>query len=198
MGHLDRYPHLPSVTDPTIPDASPGIATVRRAAAGDEAAFASLVNEHHAAMARVAYAITGNSEIAADVVQIAWSMAWRRLTQLRDPETVRAWLVAIAANEARQVLRRQRRVTIVDISSVVETPAGGTAAGGDPASRISTVDLARVLRGLDPDDRMLLALRYAAGLDSTQIASQLRLSASGVRSRLSRLLDRLRMELDHG
>jgi RNA polymerase sigma factor (sigma-70 family) len=50
---------------------------------------------------------------------------------------------------------------------------------------------------LPPDDRRLLALRYVAGLDSTQIATHLGLSASGVRTRLARLLDRLRVDLDH-
>ena len=80
---------------------------------------------------------------------------------------------------------------MIDISSVLE-PRGD----GDPADSISTVDLARVLRGLDPDERTLLALRFAAGLDSTEIAAQLGLSASGVRSRLARLIERLRSDLD--
>lgn len=166
-------------------------ATVRLAASGDQVAFARLIEAHHASMARVAYAITGDREAAADAVQVAWSTAWRRLGSLRDASQVRAWLVAIAANEARQVLRRQRQRTVVDISRVADT-----ATADDPGARISEVDLARALRGLDPDDRTLLALRFAAGLDSSAIADQLGLSASGVRSRLARLLDRLRVELD--
>lgn len=167
--------------------------TVAAAAAGDQAAFARLVAEHHPSMARVAYAITGDRESAADAVQAAWSIAWRRLPSLRDAGTVRAWLVAIAANEARQILRRQRTRTVIDISSVPDLPS----AGGDPSDRIATVDLARVLRGLTPDERALLALRFAAGLDSSQIARELGMSASGVRSRLSRLIERLRLDLDH-
>lgn len=168
-------------------------ATVAEAAAGDQAAFARLVAEHHASMARVAYAITGDREAAADAVQAAWSIAWRRLKSLHDAATVRAWLVAIAANEARQILRRQRTRTVVDLSSVPDLPSSG----GDPSDRIATVDLARVLRGLSPDERTLLALRFAAGLDSSEIAHELGLSASGVRSRLSRLIERLRLDLDH-
>jgi len=101
------------------------------------------------------------------------------------------WLVAIAANEARQAVRRGNK-PVIDISTVV---AGSS--GGDPGERIATVDLARALRSLKPDDRMLLGLRFGAGLDSTAIAAQLGMSASGVRSRLDRLLDRLRLELDH-
>jgi len=62
---------------------------------------------------------------------------------------------------------------------------------------IDLVDLERALGRLEPDDRRLIAMRYVAGLDSTEIAAQLGGSASGVRSRLARLLDRLRTDLDH-
>ena len=168
-----------------------GDSIVARAAAGDQAAFARLVAEHHAPMARVAFAITGESESAADAVQVAWATAWQRLRTVRDPSTVGAWLIAVAANEARQLLRRQRRRPVVDISSVAE-PVGA----GDPAE-ISTIDLARALRSLNPDERTLLALRFAAGMDSGEISTRLGLSASGVRSRLSRLIERLRTEIDH-
>jgi len=192
MGHFGVGPHPPHVRQMALPEATANLALVAEAAAGNQAAFARLVNEHHPTMARVAYAITGDRESAADAVQVAWSTAWRRLGSLRDRSTIRSWLVAIAANEARQALRRQRRRVIVYISSVAE-PAGD----GDPSDRISTVDLARVLRSLNPDERTLLALRFGAGLDSTQIASQLGMSASGVRSRLARLIDRLRMDLGH-
>jgi RNA polymerase sigma-70 factor (ECF subfamily) len=180
------------MTQVAIPEANAAQTTVAQAAAGDQVAFARLVAQHHASMARVAYAITGDTESAADAAQAAWSIAWRRLGSVRDPLTLRSWLVAIAANEARQHLRRQRRRTIVDISTIAE-PAGE----GDPADQILVVDLARVLRSLKPDDRALLALRFAAGLDSTEIAAQLGMSASGVRSRLSRLIERLRLDLDH-
>ncbi len=168
-------------------------ATVRLAATGDEAAFTRLVEQHHAAMARVAYVIVGDVEAARDAVQAAWAIAWRRLGSLREPAQVRSWLVAVAANEARQAVRRSRRGgPVVDISAALDKRGAG-----DPADQIANVDLARALRGLAADDRALLALRFAAGLDSNEIASQLGLSASGVRSRLARLLDRLRTELDH-
>ena len=40
-------------------------------------------------------------------------------------------------------------------------------------------------------------LRYVAGFDSTEIARQTGISASGVRTRLARILERLRLEIDH-
>jgi len=173
-------------------DASTLAVTVKRAAEGDPVAFARLVAEHHAAMTRVAYVIVGDPAAASDAVQSAWSIAWQRIEGLRDPSQVRAWLVAIAANEARGALRRGRRQPVVDLSVALDH-----AVGGDPADAIDLVDLERALRRLGPDDRTLIALRYVAGLDSTEIAAQLGGSASGIRSRLARLLDRLRTDLDH-
>jgi len=180
------------MTDIAVLDATTLESTVRLAAEGDELAFARLVAEHHPAMSRVAYVIVGDPAVAADAVQAAWSIAWRRIGGLREPTQVRAWLVAIAANEARQALRRGRRHQIVDLSVALDRQGDG-----DPADTIGLVDLERALRGLKPDDRSLIALRYVAGLDSTEIAAQIGGSASGVRSRLSRLLDRLRTDLDH-
>ena len=107
-------------------------------------------------------------------------------------DQIRPWLIAIAANEARQVIRAQRRRPVIDISEAV-TPD----AGGDPADVIGLVDLQRALAHLKPDDRRLLALRFVAGFDSTEIARHTGLSPSGVRSRLARLVDRLRTEIDH-
>jgi RNA polymerase sigma-70 factor, ECF subfamily len=178
------------MTNTLVHDTAAIAATVRSAAAGDEAAFARLVAEHHAAMARVAFVICGDADMTVDAVQSAWTNAWRRIGSLRDPSQVRAWLVAVAANEARQAVRRRRRAPVVDVSAEL---AG--VADGDPADSVGVVDLQRVLRGLSADDRSLLALRFAAGLDSAEIARHLGMSASGVRSRLARLLERLRADL---
>jgi RNA polymerase sigma-70 factor (ECF subfamily) len=181
------------MTDIAVHDAPVVASTVRLAAQGDEAAFTRLVSEHRAAMARVAFVICGDPEATRDAVQSAWTIAWRRLHTLRDPDQVRSWLIAIAANEARQVVRAQRRRPVIDISETMQSREPG-----DPADAIGLVDLQRALAQLKPDDRRLLALRYVAGLDSTEIARYLGLSASGVRSRVARLIDRLRTDIDHG
>ena len=60
---------------------------------------------------------------------------------------------------------------------------------------VAEVDLRRALAHVAPDDRSLLALRYVAGLDSTEIAALTHSPASTVRSHLAVLLARLRKEL---
>ena len=167
--------------------------TVADAAAGDADALARIVGAHHDDMARICYVICGDQDMAPDAVQAAWPIAWRKLGSLRDSGRLRPWLMAVAANEARGILRRQRRYQIVEIEVAdVGSPHG------DPAANSALTDLAVALRRLSPEDRTLLALRHVAGFDATEIGRELRMSPSGVRSRLARLLERLRSGLADG
>jgi len=164
--------------------------TVQLAAAGDEVAFARIVAAHRPEMVRVAYVVSGDWDLAQDATQAALWIAWRKLPSLRDPTRLRPWLMAVAANEARAVLRRQRRHRVVELTFA--TDASGAS---DPGDEIGQVDLSNALHRLGPEDRALVALRYLAELDSAEIGSLTGRSASGVRTRLSRVLDHLRKEL---
>jgi RNA polymerase sigma factor (sigma-70 family) len=164
--------------------------TVERAIAGDEIAFARLVGAYHLDLVRVAFVICGDEGLAEDAAQAAWWIAWRKLPSLRDPCRLRPWLVAIAANESRKLVRREHRHPVVELNIELDPIPGA-----DPAGAIGHVDLANALGRLKAEDRALVALRYAADLDSTELAPFVGLSPSGVRTRLSRLLDRLRKEL---
>jgi RNA polymerase sigma-70 factor (ECF subfamily) len=160
-----------------------------RARDGDEAAFALIVAEHHESMARIAYLVSGDLATAEEAEQAAWSKVWQRLGDVRDADRLRAWLMSVAANEARQLVRSQGRRQVRELAV---SPTEGTTSGPDHAALI---DLANTLARLDPRDRAILGLRYIAGLDSTEIGRAVGLSPSGVRVRLGRLLARLREEL---
>jgi RNA polymerase sigma-70 factor (ECF subfamily) len=163
-------------------------AIIQRAIAGDEVAFARIIADHHEDMARIAYLVSGSLDLAEDAVQAAWAVAWRRLGTLRDPTRLRAWLMSVAANEARQIARSSRRRTVRELA--VGGPTGP--AGPD---RAVLIDLGNALGTLDPKDRILIGLRYIAGLNSEAIGREVGMSASGVRVRMHRLMARLREEL---
>jgi RNA polymerase sigma-70 factor (ECF subfamily) len=168
---------------------------VRAAAMGDEAAFTELVARHHQDLLRVAYVICRDAFLAEDSAQAAWAIAWRRLGDVKDPERVRSWLVAVAANEARRIMRsRHSRVGEISVADV--ELEGVPDLRSDPlAGGIASADLRRVLASLDPTDRALIALRYIAELSSDEIGHTLGMSSSGARGRLSRVLLRLRGDL---
>jgi RNA polymerase sigma factor (sigma-70 family) len=166
-------------------------AAVTQAAQGDHAAFATIVRAHHTDMFRVAYLVCGDRDIAEDAVAAAWALAWRRLGTLRDPDRLRPWLASVAANEARRLVRQRGRRAVREVAVDVSVIEGGS----DPWIRVGDLDLVAALGRLSADDRSLLALRYVAGLNSTELALATGRSASGTRARLARLLDRLRREL---
>jgi RNA polymerase sigma-70 factor (ECF subfamily) len=169
------------------------VSAVQRAVAGDEVAFAQIVATYHRDLVRVAYVITGDVPLAEDAAQSAWSIAWRRLSSLREPERLRPWLVSVAANEARQLIRSRHRRMVTEIRARADDDPAD-----DPSAEIDRIDLLNALHHLTVDDRRLLALRYVAGLEPTEISTLVGRSPSGVRGHFSRILGRLRKELRDG
>lgn len=165
--------------------------TVASAVAGDDLAFERIVSSYHEDMRRVCAVMCHDEEVAEEAVQSAWAIAWRKLDTLEDHRRLRPWLVSVAVNEAKLLLRRRGRRSGVEVwadpSSVASKP--------DPALDPTGLDLRQALARLDPEDRALLAMRYVAGFDSAELAAAIGLSPSGTRNRLQRLLARLRREL---
>jgi RNA polymerase sigma factor (sigma-70 family) len=167
-------------------------ALIASVAAGDETAFASIVRLYHEDMRRVCVVVAGDDGIAEDAVAAAWSIAWRKLGGLRDPARLRPWLVSVAVNEARQLMRARQRRSLIEVPVIhVDEPRGGP----DPGATINAIDLRNALARLDPRDRALIAMRYVAGFDATELALATGRSPSGTRARLARLLHRLEREL---
>ena len=126
---------------------------IAQAAAGDADALARIVGAHHDDMARLCFVICGDQDLAQDAVQAAWPVAWRKLGSLRDPDRLRPWLMSVAANEARQLLRRRRH----EDGMTGEVKNIGPQ-GGDPATGAAVLDLAAALLDLRQHDRTLPAL----------------------------------------
>jgi RNA polymerase sigma-70 factor, ECF subfamily len=126
---------------------------------------------------------------AEDLAQEVAVRAWERLEQLGDPALFGAWVVRIALNLGRSVLRRQARVGFCSLHAVQEPT------GGDPAPEIAEGDsLARALAALTDAEKRTLSL-HAAGLDSREIAARLAEPTGTVRARLSRTRRKLAAEL---
>jgi RNA polymerase sigma-70 factor (ECF subfamily) len=169
--------------DAVGPDAA--LAQVALARDGDEEAFAWIVSVHHADVLRVCFLVAGSRDRAEDAAQSTWAQVWRHLRRLRDPARLRAWILAIAANEARQQERRERVRRLLPHR------------GSEPFVELDprNLDLHAALRSLSSDDSRLLALKHVGGLSSDEIGALLHSSPPAIRMRLSRLHQCLRREL---
>ena len=167
-------------------------AALASAAAGDEIAFGRIVAAYHAEMHRVCVFVCGDQSVAEEAVQATWSIAWKKLGSVREPERLKPWLVSVAVNQARDLVRKRARRAELEVITDVPVQHGGV----DPATGIDAMDLRAALLALEPEERELLGMRYIAGFNATELSAALGISPSGVRNRLERLTTRLRQELE--
>jgi RNA polymerase sigma factor (sigma-70 family) len=165
---------------------------VLRAQRGDARAYEELVRPHQEIAFRVAYVITRNAADAEDAVQDALVKAWRALGRFRAGESLRPWLLRIAANEARNRRRsagRRERLTLRAAASP------GEAAPSPEEALLATSDRERLLDALEAlsePAREMLACRYLLDLSEEETAAALDVRLGTVKSRSARALEKLR------
>ncbi len=156
--------------------------------AGDKESFSRLIQPHLAAGYRLANAMLDDSGVAEDVLQESTLRAWRGVRGLASGSAVRSWFLAIVANRARTTRQRSWwSVLVLPLSSAVHRPGENEIE--------ERMDLMHAVRGLRPEDRVVVVLRFYEDMNSTEIAEVLGITASTVRSRIRKALSRLRIEL---
>ncbi len=95
---------------------------VRLALPGNLEACDELVHRYRGPVVLVAEQVVGSKELAQDIAQEAFLLAFRSLRQLREPERFSHWLYTIARNRARRVIQQYARVTNREDIEKLETP----------------------------------------------------------------------------
>lgn len=168
-------------------------ALLRRAQAGDEAAFGDLVRANYERVFRRVVAITRNEHDARDVSQEIWLTVWRNLKEYRGDAKFSTWLYAIATRRAIDHLRKNRRwfsrflpfLTEGENSEITVEPAS-TAPGPRDQMEAGERDarFERAIAALPPKLRAVLAMREIEGLSYDEIAETLNCRPGTVMSRL--------------
>ncbi len=168
----------------------------RRAAGGDEDAFAQLVGLHEKKVYGLALRMCGNPEDAADAAQEAFLAAWKGLPRFRGEAGFSTWLYRLTSNAAIDHLRRVKRQR-----GEVSLDGGGPGLDAvddapSPQAQAEETELreavAEGLSMLSEDHRQALLLRELRGLSYEEIASELRVDLGTVKSRISRARGSLR------
>jgi RNA polymerase sigma factor (sigma-70 family) len=166
---------------------------VALARAGDLDAYEVLVAQYTAPAHRAAVLLGAGAD-ADDVVQEALVKAYRQLSRYRGESGFKPWLLAIVANETRNLHRsRRRRDGLMLRAAAREEPEP---VSPDPAESAMATErrqqLLDQLRRLDRRDREVLVCRYLLDLSEAETAVTLGLPKGTVKSRTARALTRLR------
>jgi RNA polymerase sigma factor (sigma-70 family) len=162
-----------------------------------ETAFDALYRESRDDVFAYVAGMLRDRSAAEDVTAQAFERAYRRRQSFNPKRgTHRGWLFGIARNAALDELRRRGRHSGLVAEPEDERAAGAAEEAAEVALRRSTVRAA--LAVLSGRERELIALKYFAGLDNSEIADVLGISESNAGTRLHRVIEKLREECDEG
>ena len=175
-----------SMISPATPSDS---ALVSESLAGNRDAFGQIVERYQSLVCSLAYSATGSLSQSEDLAQDTFVTAWRQLSDLREPEKLRAWLCGIARNLIKNSLRKQGREPshaaqpldeISESRSLEPPPAEQTITNEEQAI------LWRSLECIPEIYREPLVLFYREYQSIEAVAEKLELTEDNARQRLSR------------
>jgi RNA polymerase sigma-70 factor, ECF subfamily len=167
-------------------------ALIRRAIAGEEAAFESLVRRHQQRAWRIARNLVPTDEDAQDLAQEAFVRVFKSLANFDFGHAFTTWLYRIVTNLAIDHLRRRRPAVSTARSGqdeesefdIVDTRAKAPSASLE--SRELSEDVRATLASLAPHFQSVLLLREMEGLPCNEIAHIVGATHVTVRWRLHR------------
>lgn len=177
---------------------------VARLQAGDQAAYAQLVEEHAGKIYRLALRLMGNEADAEDVLQETFLSAFKSMDRFEARSSLSTWLYRIASNASLMRLRRKEPEQ-VSVDEPLERDDGELIPRQlfdfcclpeeDLLRDEARAELNRAIDELPPSLRSVFVLRDIEGLSTEETAEALDLSVSAVKSRLMRARLKLRERL---
>jgi RNA polymerase sigma-70 factor, ECF subfamily len=145
------------------------------------ASLEQLYRERYVGFRNALAPVVGSREVARDVVQEAFAIAWRDRRKLRREESLAPWVWKIAYRLAVRERARALAAEIPDDLTILEPER-------DPV-------LAAAIRTLPPRRRLVLFLRYFAGFSYSEIAAALEIEEGTVAATLAQARAALAEEL---
>lgn len=168
---------------------------------GEAGALEVLIRRHHDDLIRFLYRLTGDRNAAEDVFQETFLQVHISAATFDATRRFKPWLFTIAANKARDLLRRNVRRRTMDLDSPISRGSGG--GGGDdgrtfvdlmeiegvqPGEQVSTAErdrlVQRAVSELPVALREVLLLAYFQRMSYSQVADVLQVPLGTVKSRL--------------
>jgi RNA polymerase sigma-70 factor (ECF subfamily) len=185
----------------------PDVRMMLQAKAGDELAFADLVNNYQHRLVGVLTPMLGDAEMAEDVAQEVFFRVYQARNGYEPTARFSTWLFRIAHNLAlnrrRDEGRRKEFAPNGDDSTFGPRPIEQILAdksGMMPQRQFDKREMQSIVNAaiatLNDHQRMAVLLHKYEGMSYSEIAAALEMSAAAVKSLLSRARDNLREKLE--
>lgn len=155
----------------------------------DRNAYSELVRRHQSALRASLRKLTGNPELADDIAQETFILAWRKIGSFRFEARFSTWLYRIAFNAWQSSLRRKHESPLEE---------GDAEAGGIETSETETDhtgvrhDLTRAMKSLNDAERAAILQCYYNDLSHEEAAYVLGIPLGTLKSNVLRAREKLR------
>lgn len=182
---------------------------LQRLLAGEEQAFAALVDQFHTRLIRFAVSFVGDWSAAEDVVQETWVAVLRGVERFEGRSSLQTWLFGICANRARTAFNRRERTVSMDTDGATVDSSRFDRSGSwvmppepwaEVDARLDAAALLPLVRAAIDDlpdaQRQVVTLRDIEGLTSKDVCQVLSISEVNQRVLLHRGRARVRRALE--
>jgi len=166
---------------------------VDRAKNGDMQACDELIQQYQERIYATIYHMISNHEDAADLAQITFIKAIRKINNFKGQSSFFTWLYRIAVNNTINFIRTKRKRVILSINQMDEEFDRGEELLGlvskeTPQRDISRLELQGILNAamlkLSPNHRLVVTLHDVQGMPHEQIGEIMDCNTNTVRTRL--------------
>lgn len=178
-----------------LEDGAPPSGLVARLQRGEPAAVGEAYDLHHEAVRAFATRLTGEAQIAEDLVQEAFVALPRAMRRYRGDSSLRSFIVGIVVNHARHYVRSasRRRAALAKLSKEPTAVSGSPEHDAERARFV--LALARAMDALSLDQRVAFVLCDVEGHASSEAARITGAPEATMRTRLFHARKRLRSAL---
>lgn len=157
--------------------------------------FRLVFENYYEKVYKIIFLITRDQELSKEMLQETFLKVLTNINQLKDPNKFEAWLFTIAANKAREGLRKKIRESnrITQVDDVVNLPKA------QPIWQISfslpelmleqkelKIKVIEAVNKLDDSHREVLILKYFMGLSEKEMVETTNFKEGTIKSRLNR------------
>jgi len=164
--------------------------------ATSEAEFERIYSEHYAEIRHFIFTIARRDhDMTDDISQNVWQNAYRYIDSLRDAASLRAWLYAIARNEAKRYFANRHVTFFSEVLPLEESEAVSVVDESDSAfpEELADADLiAKYLGGLSEEEQRIIMLHYAYDIELKVIAEIDGMNYNTLKSIFRRAMEKLR------
>lgn len=144
--------------------------------------------ENKEAHYRIAYSYVRSKENALDIVQDAIIKALQSIGKLQEMNYLKTWFYRILVNTAIDFIRKYKRLIIMDNETI-------GAVLPETTDQLADLDLQEAVNELKPNEKTLIILRFFEDMKIEDIAEVLGDNVNTVKTRLYRVLKKLRVEM---